>query len=118
MKILDKLFAFAKQAKSQAQVYAKSASEHATEYAQMASAQATVLAERASKFSEAVTQKTPLAELEKENKQFSEQLKQEKCDIATQIIPPPWIGMPDEAIARKHILSLSTVFIPFYFLLD
>uniref|UniRef100_A0AC34EZB7 BSD domain-containing protein n=1 Tax=Panagrolaimus sp. ES5 TaxID=591445 RepID=A0AC34EZB7_9BILA len=105
--IANKFFAFAKQAKSQAQEYAKSATEHATEYAQKASAQASVLAEKASKLSESVTQKSLLGELEKENKQFTEQLKQEKCDIETQI-PAPWIGMPDESLARKHILSLAT----------
>jgi hypothetical protein len=105
--IANKLFAFAKQAKTQAQEYAKTATEHATEYAQKASAQASVFAEKASKLSESVTQKSLLGELEKENKQFSEQLKQEKCDIQTQI-PAPWVGMPDEALARKHILSLAT----------
>ncbi|KAE9555262.1 hypothetical protein FO519_001513 [Halicephalobus sp. NKZ332] len=102
--IASKLYSFATKATSQAKVYAKTATEQATEYAQRAQAQAVVLAEKASKLSETVTQKTIIGELEKENKEFSEQLKKEKAVEDTEA---PWIGMPDEELARKHILALS-----------
>jgi len=102
--IASKLYSFASKATSQAKVYAKTATEQASEYAQRAQAQAAVLAEKATKLSESVTQKTMIAELEKENKEFSEQLKKEKT---VEDMKAPWIGMPDEELARKHILALS-----------
>ena len=104
MWITGKLYSFASKATSQAKVYAKTATEQATEYAQRAQAQAAVLAEKASKLSETVTQKTIIGELEKENKEFSEQLKKERVAEETKA---PWIGMPNEELARKHILALS-----------
>lgn len=87
-------------------MYAKTATEHVTNYTQVAHAQASILAEKASKLSEAVTQKTIIGELDKENKEFSEQLKREKLvDINT--VNAPWIGLPNEEQTKKHILALS-----------
>uniref|UniRef100_A0A7E4ZZX0 BSD domain-containing protein n=1 Tax=Panagrellus redivivus TaxID=6233 RepID=A0A7E4ZZX0_PANRE len=105
--LANKFLAFAKTAKSQAQVYAKSASEHATEYAAKAQVQAGILAEKASKLSESVTQGSILGELEKENKQFEEQLAAEGRRNSEPLTPAPWIGMPDENEAQRHILQLS-----------
>lgn len=51
---------------------------------------------------------TVLGDLERENKNFEEELRSKKSAS----VKLPWEDMPDPELARKHILALSAVRCP------
>uniref|UniRef100_A0A0N4ZFV1 BSD domain-containing protein n=1 Tax=Parastrongyloides trichosuri TaxID=131310 RepID=A0A0N4ZFV1_PARTI len=60
--------------------------------------------EKIKKMVDEVAKDTLLGELDRENLKYIEELENEKLKSCIEL---PWIGMPDEVLAQKRILSLS-----------
>ncbi|KAI1718135.1 BSD domain-containing protein [Ditylenchus destructor] len=67
---------------------------------------AKVAQQRANQLGSLISEKTIIGDLDKENEQFKKVLLEEKGGEAK--CEMPWMGMPDEELAREHIFSLSS----------
>uniref|UniRef100_A0A0N5B825 BSD domain-containing protein n=1 Tax=Strongyloides papillosus TaxID=174720 RepID=A0A0N5B825_STREA len=84
--------------------FTKKATDDISKFARKASDITVKKAGELKKMVDEVTKDSLLGELDRENLKYIEELEQEKLKDSIDL---PWIGMPDEGLAQRRILSLS-----------